>query len=67
MLPIESGLRVQFLIEDRHREAHAMNQHIRAILGPKISFIRTLLEAARRVRPTAGPETSSCAVAEPAS
>jgi hypothetical protein len=67
MLPIESGLRVEFLIEDRHREAYIANQHVREILGPKRSPTRTLLEAVRRLRPTAVPETSPCAVAEPAS
>jgi hypothetical protein len=67
MLPIESHLRVELLTNDRYREAHIANQHVRAFLGPKSSIIRTLLELGRRARPRVVPESSHCAVAEPTS
>lgn len=67
MIPIESGLRVELLTEDRHREAHAANQHGLAVSGLKERLVQTLQRFSRTVQPRVASGETACPVAEPTS
>jgi hypothetical protein len=64
MIPIESGLRVELLTEDRHREAHTANRHVLALPGLKERLVQTVHRFSRTVQPRVASDSATSSVAE---